>query len=268
MAVYMASRKDYDDSVRMLRDGPGGHAIEYKASQKLSQDELLTRLVSDIQPKRDVINRDGDDFPFAAKALATAVVTQLFSYMTGKGIQHGYVRKGQAFVFLRIQDDPTMVSITFFAFTVQALHTAPPPQSWHDAATALDTWAVEYDDINKTFTIDLITKAILKGKQHYGDQHQLPLLGSAVKSNNTLESGNDKNLAAAQPLLSQWHSAAARLSYTTSGHLELGLVCDIDPQHQRTLDIAMSITAPLCLLALLKGCSIRLVKHRILVSSR
>ncbi|KAL2193978.1 hypothetical protein P885DRAFT_71775 [Corynascus similis CBS 632.67] len=145
-------------------------AIEYKAPHKLSQDELLTGLVSDIQPERDVINRDGDDFPFAAKALATAVVTQLFSYMVGKGIQYGYVCTGQVFVFLRIPDDPTMVYYyvcvpnqdvldddenrlhrtavaQVFAFIVQALRTAPPPQSWHDAATVLDTWAVEYDDV-------------------------------------------------------------------------------------------------------------------------
>jgi hypothetical protein len=27
---------------------------------------------------------------FAAKALATAIVTQLFSYMVGKGIQYGF----------------------------------------------------------------------------------------------------------------------------------------------------------------------------------
>jgi hypothetical protein len=29
---------------------------------------------------------------FAAKALPTAVVTQLFSYMVGKGIQYGFKR--------------------------------------------------------------------------------------------------------------------------------------------------------------------------------
>jgi hypothetical protein len=49
-------------------------AIEYKAPHKLSQDELVTGLVAEIQPEREVINKDGgEDFAFAAKALATAV---------------------------------------------------------------------------------------------------------------------------------------------------------------------------------------------------
>ena len=145
-------------------------AIEYKAPHKLSQDELVTGLVSEIQPKRDVINKEGDDFALAAKALATAVVTQLFSYMVGKGIQYGYVCTGQAFVFLHIPDDPAMVYYyvcvpnqdvldddenrlhrtavaQVFAFIVQALRASPPPLSWHDAAAGLDIWAVEYDDV-------------------------------------------------------------------------------------------------------------------------
>lgn len=145
-------------------------AIEYKAPHKLSQDELVTGLVSEIQPKRDVINKEGGDFALAAKALATAVVTQLFSYMVGKGIQYGYVCTGQAFVFLYIPDDPAMVYYyvcvpnqdvvdddenrlhrtavaQVFAFIVQALRTPPPPLSWHDAAASLDIWDVEYDDV-------------------------------------------------------------------------------------------------------------------------
>jgi hypothetical protein len=63
-------------------------AIKYKAPHKLRQHELVTRLVSEIQPEGDVINRDDDDFTFVAKALAATVVTQLFSYMVGKGIQY------------------------------------------------------------------------------------------------------------------------------------------------------------------------------------
>ena len=145
-------------------------AIEYKAPHKLSQDEVVTGLESEIQPERDVINKDGEGFAFAAKVLAAAVVTQLFSYMIGKGIQYGYVCTGQTFVFLYIPDDPATVYYhvcvpnldvidddenrlhrtavaQVFAFILQALRTAPPPLSWHDAAAGLDTWAVEYDDV-------------------------------------------------------------------------------------------------------------------------
>ncbi|RTE70912.1 hypothetical protein BHE90_014686 [Fusarium euwallaceae] len=145
-------------------------AIEYKAPHKLSVDEVVTGLESAIEPERDVINQDGEGFPFFARRLAAAVVTQLFSYMIGKGIQYGYVCTGQAFVFLHISDDPSTVYYSIcipkldvidddetrlhrtavaqvFAFTLQALRSPPPPESWHDEADRLGTWAVEYDKI-------------------------------------------------------------------------------------------------------------------------
>jgi hypothetical protein len=85
-------------------------AIEYKTLHKLSQDELVTGPVSEIQPDRDVINKDGgEDFAFVAKAFATTVVTQLFSYKVGRGIQYSYLYIGQVFVFLYIPDDPAIV---------------------------------------------------------------------------------------------------------------------------------------------------------------
>ncbi|KYK54018.1 hypothetical protein DCS_05968 [Drechmeria coniospora] len=145
-------------------------AIEYKAPHKLSVDEIVTGLECEIRPERDVINKDGQGFDFTAKRLSAAVVTQLFSYMVGKGIQYGYVCTGRAFVFLRIPSDPSVVYISVcvpgldvmdddetrlhrtavaqvFAFTLQALGEEPPPAAWHDKAEALGTWAVEYDDI-------------------------------------------------------------------------------------------------------------------------
>lgn len=145
-------------------------AIEYKAPHKLGVNEVVTGLASEIQPERDVINQDGQGFAFTAKALAAAVVTQLFSYMVGKGIQYGYVCTGQAFVFLHIPDEPSNVYFSVcvpnldvmdddetklhrtavaqvFAFILQALRARPPPESWHDEAERLDTWAVEYDDV-------------------------------------------------------------------------------------------------------------------------
>ena len=57
-----------------------------------------------------MINQDGEGFQFAAKRLTAAVVTQLFSYMIGKGIRYRYVCTGETFVFLRIPyDDPSYV---------------------------------------------------------------------------------------------------------------------------------------------------------------
>jgi hypothetical protein len=148
-------------------------AIEYKAPHKLGVEELVTGLTSEIQPERDVINQDGQGFAFTSRALATAIVTQLFSYMVGKGIQYGYVCTGEAFVFLHIpDDDPANVYFSVcvpsldvieddetrlhrtaaaqvFAFILQALRARPLSQLWHDKADRLETWAVEYDDILK-----------------------------------------------------------------------------------------------------------------------
>jgi len=50
-------------------------AIEYKAPHKLTQDEIVTGLASEIQPDRDVINKDDKGFAFAAKWLTAAIVT-------------------------------------------------------------------------------------------------------------------------------------------------------------------------------------------------
>lgn len=146
-------------------------AIEYKAPHKLTRDEVATGLISEIQPERDVINRDGEGFAFASMSLATAVITQLFSYMIAKGIRYGYVCTGETFIFLYIPEDPSVVYYSVsvpnvdviedddnrlhrtavaqvFAFVLRALRAPPPPPSWYDRAVAnLDTWAVEYDDV-------------------------------------------------------------------------------------------------------------------------
>ena len=41
--------------------------------------------------------------------LITAVITQIFSYMIRVGLQYGYVCTGEAFIFLKITDDPSTV---------------------------------------------------------------------------------------------------------------------------------------------------------------
>ncbi|KAK0764133.1 hypothetical protein N5P37_003528 [Trichoderma harzianum] len=145
-------------------------AIQYKPPHKLSIDQLVTGLSSEIRPERDIIDTDGDDFVSTSRRLATAAITQLFSYMIGKDLQYGYVCTGQAFVFLHIPDDPSVVFFSVcvpsmdvldngdlkfhrtavaqvFAFLLQAIRTEPPPEAWHDEAEKLGLWEVEYDDI-------------------------------------------------------------------------------------------------------------------------
>ncbi|KAI1325805.1 hypothetical protein F5Y16DRAFT_376790 [Xylariaceae sp. FL0255] len=145
-------------------------AIEYKAPHKLTRDEVVAGLRGEIQPARDVINQDGEGFAFASRALVAAVITQLFAYMVDKGIRYGYVYTGETLVFLRIPDDPSVVYYyvcvpnldvfeddedwlhhtavaQVFAFVLQALRARPLPQTWHDHAKSLDTWAVEFEDV-------------------------------------------------------------------------------------------------------------------------
>ncbi|RMJ08723.1 hypothetical protein CDV36_011663 [Fusarium kuroshium] len=145
-------------------------AIQYKAPHELRRDAIVTGLASEIQPDRDVINQEGEGYEFASRRLVTAVVTQLFSYMIGKGIQYGYIDTGEVYVFLHIPDDPSCVYYSVcvpsidaqgddstrlhrtavaqvFAFVLQAIRSPPPCQAWHDAAEHLDTWAVEYEDV-------------------------------------------------------------------------------------------------------------------------
>ena len=158
-------------------------AIEYKAPQKLNQEEVVTGLASEICPDRDVINKEGDGFDFSSKVLATAIVTQLFSSMIEKGIQYGYVFTGETIIFLHIPENPATVYYhvcvpsrdvlpedngrvfrtavaQVFAFLLEALRAKPPPQSWHDAAACLGTWAFEYDAL-----LSRIPETVHQGKE-------------------------------------------------------------------------------------------------------
>lgn len=158
-----------DGSVRPLI------AIEYKAPHKLTIEEICTGLQSEIQPERDVIGQDeGNSFVLLCRRLLAAVITQLFSYMIDKCVRYGYVCTGEAYIFLRIPDDPTTVYFSVnipkkdyevdvesrlqrtavsqvFAFIQQALSEEPPSQAWIDDAKArLKRWKVEFVDVLAT----------------------------------------------------------------------------------------------------------------------
>jgi hypothetical protein len=105
-------------------------------------------------------------------------------------------------------------------------------------------------------------------EKYHAGAHDLPLLSpnpvepkrDGNDNDTDTDSDGDAQYAAAQLLLAAWHSAAARLSYITSGSLDLGLVCDIDPQHKRALEVARSVITPLKLIPQLKDLHIRLCK--------
>ena len=146
-------------------------AVEYKAPHKLTIEEISTGLRSEIWPERDVIDKDEDTFDFRCKNLMAAVLTQLFSYMIDRGVQHGYISTGEAFIFGHIPDDPTTFQYSVnipkddcvadsenhlertavaqvFAFTLQALRAGQPGAEWGDRARAnLKRWKVEFVDV-------------------------------------------------------------------------------------------------------------------------
>ncbi|ESZ89591.1 metalloprotease m41 ftsh [Sclerotinia borealis F-4128] len=147
--------------------------IEYKAPHKLPLADIVTGLKGVIQPATEIINKESDDCDFMSKTLIAAVITQLYPSMIGKGVQRGYIFTGQAIIFLNIQDNPTTVLYHLSipqddfqdkdegslhrtavaqvaAFTLTALATELPGQSWHDATENLGTWDVEYIDILKS----------------------------------------------------------------------------------------------------------------------
>ncbi|KAI8722543.1 Protein kinase domain-containing protein [Fusarium sp. LHS14.1] len=158
-------------------------AIEYKPPHKLTRDEIVTGLVGEIQPARDVINKSTETFTDAAKRLSAAVITQLFSYMVDKKLRYGFVCQGEAYIFLHISDDPSLVyyfvSVPSLdvpsgsdkppaiyqtavaqvsAFIMQAIKSQAPSQHWCDQAARLPQWCVEYEmevhDIPSTIRSD------------------------------------------------------------------------------------------------------------------
>lgn len=145
------------------------YRIDYMSPLKLSAAEILHELEGEFISTRDLTNHKGKDFKYQFKRQVLAVITHLFSSMIKTGVQYGYVRTGEALIFLYIPDDPSQVEYhvcnsrdlnlngpaslhktaiaKIVAFSIQAVAAKPPPQDWHDAAAELDTWAADYDDV-------------------------------------------------------------------------------------------------------------------------
>ncbi|KAF1949654.1 hypothetical protein CC80DRAFT_529312 [Byssothecium circinans] len=101
------------------------------------------------------------------RRLIAAVITQAFSYMVKLRVAHGCVCTSEAFVFLRIPNDPRTVHYflsaldsdgvnclhltavgQMLAFTLQALKSPPRSYKWRaDAASQLHGWNVTYEDL-------------------------------------------------------------------------------------------------------------------------
>lgn len=79
--------------------------IEYKSPDELAREEIMDGLKGEIQPNRDIINKESTEEDFAARKLVSGAVTQLFATMVGKGVRYGCMSTSQAYIFAHIKDD-------------------------------------------------------------------------------------------------------------------------------------------------------------------
>ncbi|KAF2216027.1 hypothetical protein CERZMDRAFT_15940, partial [Cercospora zeae-maydis SCOH1-5] len=142
-------------------------AIEAKAPHKLSHRTVFRGLEKSIDVFKDVVNNteepeeeDGYD-RWWCRRLMTAVVVQLYSQMVHKRIRRGCVITGDAYVYVRLDDDPSVAKVQvhiprldydqndpfrlhhtavarMFAFVVDAASQPPPSQSW--STSTLSPW--------------------------------------------------------------------------------------------------------------------------------
>jgi hypothetical protein len=82
--------------------------VEFEAPHKLTVPALAAGL-HEMDLARNVIDQEGDTFKLHTTRLVAAVVTQIFSYMIDSGVSYGYICTGEAFVFLHVPNDLTVV---------------------------------------------------------------------------------------------------------------------------------------------------------------
>ncbi len=112
-----------------------------------------------------------------------------------------------------------------------------------------------YDHVRKCCSDEYTRSYEYCAEFHHGENgHQTPLPSPDPAS-------HGDGLEATKAMLREWHSAVVHMCPSIcSARLTLSFVCDIDPHHEQTLEIAQLATAPLQLLPPLKDCHIRLCK--------
>ncbi|KAH8704296.1 hypothetical protein GQ44DRAFT_743757 [Phaeosphaeriaceae sp. PMI808] len=171
----------YNTSTQNTENRIAAFIMEYKAPHKLPLGYIYEGL-EDMELEDVIRCRETDTPQDRFRRLIAAVITQAFSYMVRIGVEYGCVCTGEAFVFLRVLDDPRTVYYflsvpkgdvggttgwapdsdgtnrlhltavgQMLAFTLQALKTPPRGQQWRaEAATQLNSWEVMYDDLLDT----------------------------------------------------------------------------------------------------------------------
>lgn len=149
------------------------YVIEFKQPYELTHAELTSGL-KEMEIARDVINQDEkSSFEHYSQHLVAAIITHLYDYMINTGVRYGYLYTGEAYLFLHIMNDPSVVQYFLsvpsmdvnaeeahhlhrtavaqvLTFTLNALVTDPPSQDWYEAIAKRPKWKVEYLNVLRT----------------------------------------------------------------------------------------------------------------------
>lgn len=173
----------YNTSTQNEGNRVAAFVMEYKAPHKLSL-SCISQGLEDMELEDVVQDREKNTEADNCRRLIAAVITQAFSYMVQIGVEYGCVCTGEAYVFLRVPEDPRTVyyflsvpnadvgGVTgwapdsdgpnrlhltavgqMLAFTLLALKTQLRDQRWRSRATAqLKTWEIVYYELLDTMT--------------------------------------------------------------------------------------------------------------------
>ncbi|KAF2843551.1 hypothetical protein M501DRAFT_926687 [Patellaria atrata CBS 101060] len=197
----------YNISTQNIENRIAAFIVEYKAPHKLPLSYIYEGL--DDMELEDVIQcRETDTPRDHFRRLMAAVITQAFSYIVKVGLKYGCVCTGEAFIFLRVPDDPRTVHYflsvpkgdvgestgwvpnsgganrlhltavgQMLAFTLQALKTPPRGQKWRaEAAAQLNSWEVVYDDM-----LDVIPLQDAPSSEYRPPRHDVFLRTSPIQ---------------------------------------------------------------------------------------
>jgi hypothetical protein len=171
----------YNTSTQNTETRVAAFITEYKPPHKLQLGYIYEGL-EDMDLEEVIQCRETDTPRDHFRRLMAAVITQAFSYMVKLGVEYGCVCTGEAFVFLRVPDDPrtayyflsvpkgdvgdttgwtsdlsgtNRLHLTavaqMLAFTLRALQTPPRSHKWRaHAASQLQGWEVTYEDLLDT----------------------------------------------------------------------------------------------------------------------
>ena len=187
----------YNTGTQNTENRVAAFIMEYKAPHKLPLSYIYEGL-EDMKLEDIILCRETETPQDRCRRLIAAVITQAFSYMVKIGVEYGCVCTGEAFVFLRVPDDPRTVYYflsvpkgdvgestgwapesdganrlhltavgQMLAFTLQALKTPPRGQQWrNNAAARLNSWEVVYEDLLDTIPSEDPTSSEYRPPRH------------------------------------------------------------------------------------------------------